>query len=60
MLDARNRRRGDEQAWLLKQAAKLNGATPEKVAERLTAAAVRRHGGEPRDDIAVIVLQRAG
>ena len=60
MLDARNRRRGDEQAWLLKQAAKLAGAAPDKVAERLTSAAVRRHGGEPRDDIAVIVLQRAG
>jgi len=60
MLDARNRRRGDEQSWLRKQAAKLAGAPPEKVAERLTSAAVRRHGGEPRDDIAVIVLQRAG
>ena len=60
MLDARNRRRGDEQAWLHKQAAKLAGAAPQKVAERLTSAAVRRHGGEPRDDIAVIVLQRTG
>lgn len=58
MLDARNRGRGDEQAWLRKQAESLNGASPDKVAERLTKAAVRRHGGEPRDDIAVIVLQR--
>lgn len=59
MLDARDRRRGDDTAWLEAQVGKAAGADPEKVADRLTKAAVRRHGGEPRDDIAVIVLRRA-
>ncbi len=60
MLDARNRSRGDEQKWLMNQASKLAGVAPEKAAAKLTSAAVKRHGGEPRDDIAVIVLQRSG
>lgn len=60
ILDARDRGRGDERAWLAAQAASTAGGSPEEIAEKLTRAAVKRHGGEPRDDIAVIVLRRMG
>jgi serine phosphatase RsbU (regulator of sigma subunit) len=60
MLETRNRKSADDPKWLGGQLAKLAGKRPEEIAERLTAAAIRRQGGEPRDDIAVVVLRRRG
>ena len=60
MLETRHRTRADDPSWLANQLSKLAGKTPDEVARRLTAAAIRRQGGEPRDDIAVLVLGRNG
>lgn len=40
--------------WLAKELGKAAG----KSAEQLSQPAIQRHGGEPRDDIAVLVLNR--
>lgn len=60
MLERRHRARGDDPDWLMSQLSKLAGKSPNEIAKRLTAAAIRRQGGEPRDDIAVLVLGRRG
>ena len=46
--------------WLARELAKSNGRSADEIAEDLSQAAIRRHGGEPRDDIAVLVLHRNG
>ena len=48
----------DEQGWLAEQLSSTTGEPPQAIAERLATAAIRRQGGEPRDDIAVLVLRR--
>ena len=40
--------------------AKSAGKSADEIAESLAQAAIKRHGGEPRDDIAVLVLHRNG
>lgn len=60
MLDARDREHGDDPAWLAEQLSRAGSSDPEEIAEKLTEAALGRHGGNARDDIAVIVLRRTG
>ena len=60
MLDVRDRSDGDDPDWLSNELAKSAGRSADQIAEALSQAAVRRHGGEPRDDIAVLVLHRNG
>jgi serine phosphatase RsbU (regulator of sigma subunit) len=49
--------RGDPE-WLGKQIAEFAGKSADEIAEALADAAIERHGGEPRDDIAILVLHR--
>jgi serine phosphatase RsbU (regulator of sigma subunit) len=58
MLDVGDRSQSDDPDWLAKQLAKSAGRGADEIAERLAQAAVKRHGGEPRDDIAILVLHR--
>jgi len=60
MLDVRDRSSRDDPEWLAKQLAKSAGETADEIAEHLAQAAIKRHGGEPRDDIAILVLHRNG
>jgi serine phosphatase RsbU (regulator of sigma subunit) len=60
MLDVGDRSGSDDPEWLPKQLAKSAGKSADEIAERLAQAAIKRHGGEPRDDIAVLVLHRRG
>jgi serine phosphatase RsbU (regulator of sigma subunit) len=60
VLDVRDRSESDDPDWLAKQLARSAGRGAHEIAERLAQAAVERHGGEPRDDIAILVLQRHG
>ncbi|MFL5907608.1 MAG: PP2C family protein-serine/threonine phosphatase [Solirubrobacterales bacterium] len=60
MLDVGDRSKGDDPDWLAKQLAKSAGKSADQIAERLAQAAINRHGGEPRDDIAILVLHRRG
>ena len=60
MLDVRDRSQGDDPDWLTTQVATVAGRSAEEIAEELAQAAIRRHGGEPRDDIAILVLHRNG
>jgi sigma-B regulation protein RsbU (phosphoserine phosphatase) len=52
------RRGEDEEGWLAGELAKVAGEDPERIAEQVATAAIRRQGGEPRDDIALLVLRR--
>jgi serine phosphatase RsbU (regulator of sigma subunit) len=60
VLDAGDRSKSDDPDWLAKQLAAAAGASADEIAEHLASAAVKRHGGEPRDDIAILVLHRTG
>ena len=60
MLDVRDRSVDDDPDWLADELAKSAGRSADEIAEDLSQAAIRRHGGEPRDDIAVLVLHRNG
>jgi serine phosphatase RsbU (regulator of sigma subunit) len=60
MLDIRDRSSRDDPDWLAKELGKAAGESADEIAERLSQAAIERHGGEPRDDIAVLVLHRHG
>jgi serine phosphatase RsbU (regulator of sigma subunit) len=60
MLDSRDRRGADDPGWLAGRLRGANGAGADELAEQLTRLAIERQGGEPRDDIAVLVLQRSG
>jgi serine phosphatase RsbU (regulator of sigma subunit) len=60
MLDVGDRSKADQPDWLAKQVARVAGKSADEIAQKLTQAAVKRHGGEPRDDIAVLVLHRSG
>jgi serine phosphatase RsbU (regulator of sigma subunit) len=58
VLDVGDRRESDDPGWLTEQLAKAAGKSADEIAEGLAQAAVQRHGGEPRDDIAILVLHR--
>ena len=60
ILDVRDRSSGDDPEWLSRELAKSAGKSADEIAEDLAQAAIKRHGGEPRDDIAVLVLHRSG
>jgi serine phosphatase RsbU (regulator of sigma subunit) len=59
MLENRDRRKADDPAWLAEQLSSAAGSSADEIADKLTKAAIRRQGGEPRDDIAVLVLRRS-
>jgi serine phosphatase RsbU (regulator of sigma subunit) len=58
VLDVSDRTEPDDPDWLAKQLVKAAGRSADEIAEELARAAVKRHGGEPRDDIAILVLHR--
>jgi serine phosphatase RsbU (regulator of sigma subunit) len=58
VLDMRDRTQRDDPEWLIAELAKVAGHGADEIAELLAQSAVRRHGGEPRDDIAILVLHR--
>ena len=60
VLDVRDRANRGDPDWLATQLAEFAGQSADEIAEALAAAAIERHGGEPRDDIAILVLHRNG
>jgi serine phosphatase RsbU (regulator of sigma subunit) len=60
VLDVRNADERGDPDWLADQLAAYAGKSADEIAEALAQAAIRRHGGEPRDDIAILVLNRRG
>jgi serine phosphatase RsbU (regulator of sigma subunit) len=60
MLDLGDRSDKDDPDWLLKQLERAAGGNADEVASKLAEAAIKRNGGEPRDDIAILVLRRRG
>jgi serine phosphatase RsbU (regulator of sigma subunit) len=60
VLDVRDRAGRGDPDWLAKQIAESAGKNADEIAEALAQAAIERHGGEQRDDIAILVLHRAG
>jgi serine phosphatase RsbU (regulator of sigma subunit) len=60
MLDLRDRSSEDDPGWLARRLEGAAGCSAEEVASKLAEAAIRRNGGEPRDDIAILVLRRRG
>ena len=59
MLDLRDRSQ-DDPNWLSRQLESAAGSSADEVASKLAEAAIKRNGGEPRDDIAILVLRRLG
>jgi serine phosphatase RsbU (regulator of sigma subunit) len=60
MLDLRDRSSDDDPAWLSRQLERAAGGSADEVASKLAEAAIKRNGGEPRDDIAILILRRRG
>jgi serine phosphatase RsbU (regulator of sigma subunit) len=60
VLDVRNADERGDPDWLAHQLAAYAGKSADEIAEALAQAAIKRHGGEPRDDIAILVLNRRG
>jgi serine phosphatase RsbU (regulator of sigma subunit) len=60
MLDVGDRSKRDDPDWLSEELAKSAGEGADEIAEHLAQEAIRRQGGEPRDDIAILVLHRTG
>ncbi len=60
LLESRDRRKADDPGWLAAQLSGANGLSADELADQLISLAIRRQGGEPRDDIAILVLQRTG
>jgi serine phosphatase RsbU (regulator of sigma subunit) len=60
VLDVRDAGERGDPDWLADQLAAYAGKSADEIAEGLSQAAIRRHGGEPRDDIAILVLKRRG
>jgi serine phosphatase RsbU (regulator of sigma subunit) len=58
ILDVGDRTERGDPDWLPKQIADSAGKSADEIAEALAQAAITRHGGEPRDDIAILVLHR--
>jgi serine phosphatase RsbU (regulator of sigma subunit) len=60
VLDVRDTAERGDPEWLTKQLAEFAGKSADEIADGLADATIRRHGGEPRDDIAILVLHRNG
>jgi serine phosphatase RsbU (regulator of sigma subunit) len=60
VLDVRDRNQRDDPEWLTEELSRSAGKSADEIADQITKAAVERHGGEPRDDIAILVLNRQG
>jgi serine phosphatase RsbU (regulator of sigma subunit) len=60
ILDVRDAEERGDPEWLTNQIAEVAGKNADEIAEALADAAIKRHGGEPRDDIAILVLHRNG
>jgi serine phosphatase RsbU (regulator of sigma subunit) len=60
VLDVSDRTERGDPEWLAKQIAATAGKNADEIAEELAQAAIKRHGGEARDDIAILVLHRNG
>jgi serine phosphatase RsbU (regulator of sigma subunit) len=60
MLDLGDRSSDDDPAWLSRLLERAAGGSADEVASKLAEAAIKRNGGEPRDDIAILVLRRSG
>jgi serine phosphatase RsbU (regulator of sigma subunit) len=60
VLDVQDRAERGDPEWLAHQIAAFAGKGADEIAESLADAAIKRHGGEPRDDIAILVLHRNG
>jgi serine phosphatase RsbU (regulator of sigma subunit) len=60
ILDVRDTDERGDPKWFTQQIAEFAGRTADEIAEALAEAALKRHGGEPRDDIAILVLHRNG
>jgi serine phosphatase RsbU (regulator of sigma subunit) len=60
MLDLSDRSSKDDPEWLARQLEGAAGGSADEVASKLAEAAIKRNGGEPRDDIAILVLRRQG
>ena len=60
VLDVRDPSSRDDPDWLAKELGRSVGKSADEIADRIAQAAIERHGGEPRDDIAVLVLHRRG
>ena len=60
VLDVQDRAQRGDPEWLAEQIAAFAGKGADEIAQALAEAAVKRHGGEPRDDIAILVLHRNG
>ena len=60
LLDVGDRSKRDDPEWVIDQLAASAGKSADEIAERLAQGAIERHGGQPRDDIAVLVLHRYG
>jgi serine phosphatase RsbU (regulator of sigma subunit) len=58
VLDVANRAKRGDPDWLKDQIALATGEGADEIANRLAQAAVERHGGQLRDDIAILVLHR--
>jgi serine phosphatase RsbU (regulator of sigma subunit) len=60
VLDVRDATERGDPDWLARQLPELAGKSADQIAQGLADAAIDRHGGEPRDDIAILVLHRNG
>jgi serine phosphatase RsbU (regulator of sigma subunit) len=60
VLDVRDTAERGDPDWLTTELAEFEGKGADQLAEALADAAIKRHGGEPRDDIAILVLHRSG
>ena len=60
LLESRDRTKADDPRWLASLLSGANGVSADELADQLIRIAIERQGGEPRDDIAVLVLQRSG
>jgi serine phosphatase RsbU (regulator of sigma subunit) len=58
VLDVRDRNLRDDPEWLTEELSRSAGKSADEIADQIAKAAVGRHGGEPRDDIAILVLNR--
>jgi serine phosphatase RsbU (regulator of sigma subunit) len=59
VLDVRDGGERGDPDWLAKRIAEFAGKSADEIAQALATAAIERHGGEPRDDIAILVLHRS-